>query len=94
MVINKKDSKIRKFVKVHFVGTLFLVSIISWNITTESKIILPAYSLFSQLLVAEFQKQPFLDTCCSFRFLQSHKDLSLFLFRFKFHFLLLNLHSC
>ena len=56
-----KDSKIWKFVKVHFAGTvfvevLFVTSIISLHITTGSPIILPVYLPFSLLHATGFQK--------------------------------------
>ena len=56
-----KDGKIWKFVKVHFAGTvfvevLFVASIISSDITTESPIILRAYLPFSLLHTTGFQK--------------------------------------
>ena len=59
MVINKKASKMLKFVEVHFVrtvflGTVFVVSIILSHITTESPIILPRYLPFLQLHVPRF----------------------------------------
>ena len=57
LVTDKKKSKIKKSVKVHFVETVFVgivfvevllvVSIISLYIITESPIILPAYLPFS-----------------------------------------------
>ena len=70
MVINKKASKVYKFVKVPlagivfvevifirttFVGMVFVVPIISWHITTKSPIILLIYLPFSQLYVAGLQ---------------------------------------
>ena len=61
MVINKKDNKKYKFVKVNFVRMVFLevffvVSLVSSHITTESSIILPTYLPFLQLQVEGFQK--------------------------------------
>ena len=82
MLINKKDNKIQKFIKVHFVGTvcvgtvcvevLFVASIISSLIPTVSPIIISAYLPFSKLHLAGFQKYHFLQTRCSFKFLHSH----------------------
>ena len=59
-VINEKDSRMYKFVKVDFVRTVFVevlsvVSIIPLHITTESPIIYPTYLPHSQLHVAGFQ---------------------------------------
>ena len=60
MVIDKKSSKMWKFVEVHyvevrFVGMVSVVSIISSHLTTESPIILPTYLTILQLHVTEFQ---------------------------------------
>ena len=62
MVINKKASKIYKFCvlqviffSLEFVGTVFVSSLISSHLITESSIILAEYFPFSQLHAAEFQ---------------------------------------
>ena len=59
MAIDENVSKIKKFVKVHFVGTVFagtafVLSIISLHITTESSIMLATYVPFLELHVAGF----------------------------------------
>ena len=64
MVINKKDNKRYKFVKVNFVRKVFVevffvVSLVSPHITTESSIIYPTYLPFLQLHVERFQKRRF-----------------------------------
>ena len=46
MGVNKKASKIYKFVEVRFVETVFVFSIISSQVITESKIMLPTYLTF------------------------------------------------
>ena len=53
-IINKKAIEIKKLVEVLFVGTvfvetIFIVSIVSSHITTESSIMLPKYLPFLQL---------------------------------------------
>ena len=62
MVNDKKTSKIQKFcivevvfVSLKFVGKVFVSSIISSYVITESSIILAKYFSFSQLHVAGFQ---------------------------------------
>ena len=70
MVINKKASKIQKFVEMFFVGIgffwksfcritffgmVFVTYIISSHVITESSIILARYLSFSQAHVAGFQ---------------------------------------
>ena len=60
MVIDKKKRKILKFVEVlfattDFVGTVFVISITSPNLMTESSMILAKYLPFSQLHVAGFK---------------------------------------
>ena len=100
MVINKKDNKKYKFVKVNFVRTVFLevflvVSLVSSHITTESSIILPTYLPFLQLQVEGFQKWRFSHARCPFRSSHSHWQLLLFHFWFELHFLLSTyIHIC
>ena len=65
MVINKKVSKISKFVKVVFVGTdfvkvlsvgtVFVASVISSHVMIETSMILPSYLSFLHPHVAGFQ---------------------------------------
>ena len=60
MVVNKKASKLKKFVEVIFGGTVFVrtvfvVSLISSHIIAESLKILVKCLPFSQLHVAGFQ---------------------------------------
>ena len=62
MIINKMASKMWKFfilqaafVSLKFIGIVFVGSIISSHVTTESSIIPPKYSSFSQVYVLEFQ---------------------------------------
>ena len=57
MVINKKASKI--FVEVPFVGTVFVVSIISPKVMIESSAVLAKYLQFSQLHAARFEQKSF-----------------------------------
>ena len=65
MVINKRATKIQKFVEALFVGTVdagtvvvgivFVSFVISSQVITESSTILAKYLPFSQLHVAGFQ---------------------------------------
>ena len=67
---NGKFVEIR-FARAAFVGTAFVSSIISSDITTESPIILPTYLPFGNYMLQD-SKYIFLHTRCSFGFLHSH----------------------
>ena len=54
VIINKKESKIYKFYSLKFVGTVFVSSIISSHVATESSIILAKYLPFLHLLITGF----------------------------------------
>ena len=85
MVINKRASKMLKFVEVHFlrtyfvevllVGMVFVVSIISSHIISESPIILPTHLPFLQLNFARIPNITFF-----VELLHSHQHLLLFHF--------------
>ena len=103
MVINEMTSKIQIFVEVTFVGTVsirllfvgtvFVSSIMSSHIITESSIILAMYLPFLQLHTSWFQIQSFAHVLSFFEYFHTHRYLSLFHFWFKLHFIESNLHS-
>ena len=94
IVINKIGSKIQIFCVLVFALFSFkfvetISSIILLHIIIESSIILANYFPFSQLHVAGFQTQSFSHT---WRFLHSHRHLSLFHDWSELQFLPSNLH--
>ena len=75
-----------------FVETVFVSSIISSHVMTESSITLAKYFSFSQRHVTGVQIGYFLHTLCFFRFLHCYRHLLLFHFWFELYFLPLHLH--
>ena len=96
MITNEKASKIYKFFQLLFVGTVFVkivfvVSIISSHVITESSIILHTFLPFSQLHIAGLQIS-LSHTRWVFWVLHSHRHLLLIYFWFELHFIPSNLH--
>ena len=74
-----------KYAEILFVGMVFIVSIISPHVIIESTITLSVHLLFLQTQVLN-------NFFCTHVFLNSHRYLSLFHFRFELHFIPSNLH--